>query len=219
MTEKTDRISGELPAEDNLVTAVHRILHASPQPLTLAKIHSLLPTAYRSVTLMELSEILGRQVAAHVLCQYPKYRSAHDRYWDRTMAVHVGDLLRSVLQQGPLPWSMLRRRLPIYAQAAQAEAVLKEQLSQSLLFRYPRMGRNAERYGLEPCDPKEYLRRELERVFQRLGHLGFSQAQLKAGALELLHDEEWGVPAEAPAPSQTSEIPSEQLPIDQPTIR
>jgi len=218
MTEKTDRIPGELPAEDDLVTAVHRILHASPQPLTLAKIHSLLPATFRSVSLIELSEILGRQVAAHVLCQYPKYRSAHDRYWDRTMAVHVGDLLRSILQQGPLPWSILRRRLPIYAQAL-AEAVLKEQLSQGLLFRHPRMGRNAERYGLEPCDAKVYLRREFERVFQRLGQLGFSQAQLKAGALELLHDEEWGLPAEAPAPSQTSEIPSDQLPIDQPTIR
>jgi len=218
MTEKTDRIPGELPAEDDLVTAVHRILNASPQPLTLAKIHSLLPATFRAVTLIELSEILGRQVAAHVLCQYPKYRSAHDRYWDRTMAVHVGDLLRSILQQGPLPWSILRRRLPIYAQA-QAEAVLKEQLSQGLLFRHPRMGRNAERYGLEPCDAKVYLRREFERVFQRLGQLGFSQAQLKAGALELLHDEEWGLPAEAPAPSQTSEIPSDQLPIDQPTIR
>ena len=113
---------------------------------------------------------------------------------------------------------ILRRRLPIYVQAL-AEAVLKEQLSQGLLFRHPRMGRNAERYGLEPCDAKVYLRREFERAFQRLGQLGFSQAQLKAGALELLHDEEWGLPAEAPAPSQTSEIPSDQLPIDQPTIR
>jgi hypothetical protein len=219
MTKKTERMPGELPAEDDLVTAVHRILHASPQPLTLAKIHSLLPATFRSLTLIELSEVMGRQVAAHVLWQYPKYRSAHDRYWDRTMAVHLGALLRSVLQQGPLPWSILRRRLPIYAQA-QAETVLKEQLNQGLLFRHPRMGRNAERYGLEPCDVKEYLRRELERAFQRLDHLGFSQAQLKAGALELLHEEEWGLPAEAPIPSQPSETPSEQgLPIDQPTIR
>jgi hypothetical protein len=216
MTEKADRIPGELPAEDDLVTAVHRILQASPQPLTLVKIHSLLPAAFRSVTMTELSEILSRQVAAHVLWQYPKYRSAHDRYWDRTMAVHVGDLLRAVLQDGPLPWSILRRRLPIYAQG-QAEAVLKEQLTQGRLFRHPRMGRSAERYGLEPSDVKEYLRRELGQVFQQLGQLGFSQAQLKAGALELMHDEEWGVPAEAPAPSQTSEMPSELSPVDQPT--
>ena len=209
MMENVEQGEGAVPAEDDLVTAVHRILSASPQPLTLAKIHSLLPAAFRSLSLSQLSEILERQVAAQVLFQYPKYRSAHDRYWDRTMAVHVGDLLRAVLQQGPLPWSILRRRLPIYAQA-QAEAVLKEQLSQGLLFRHPRMGRNAERYGLEPCDAKVYLRRELEGVFHRLEQLGFSQVQLKAGALELLHDEEWGTPAEspasaeAPAPAQTS---------------
>jgi len=218
MTEKTDRIPGESPVEDDLLTAVHRIMQASPQPLTLAKIHSLLPASFRSVTLLGLSEILGRQVTAHVLWQYPKYRSGHDRYWDRTMDVHVADLLRAVLKQGPLPWSILRRRLPIYAQA-QAETVLKEQVSQGFLFRHPRMGRNAERYGLEPCDVKEYLRRELEEVFQRLNQLGFNKPQLKAGALELLHDEEWGLPADAPAPSQVPEVSSEPLPIDQPTTR
>jgi hypothetical protein len=216
MTDKTEQGSGALAAEDDLVTAVHRILNASPQPLTLAKIHSLLPPGFRSLSLSQLSEILDRQVAAHVLFQYPKYRSSHDRYWDRTMAVHVADLLRAVLQDGPLPWSVLRRRLPIYAQA-QAEGVLKDQLSRGQLFRHPRIGRNAERYGLEPSDAKQYLRRELAQVFQRLGQLGFNQAQLKAGALELLHEEEWGLPAEAPTRSQTSEMPLEGLPIDQPT--
>jgi hypothetical protein len=217
MTENTGREPAELPAEDDLVTAAHRILQASPEPLTLAKIHRLLPAAFRSVSLTELSENLDRQVAAHVLWQYPKYRSAHERYWDRDMAVHVGDLLRGVLHQGPLPWSVLRRRLPIYAQV-QAEAVLKTLVMQGRLFRHPRLGRAAERYGQEPCDAKKYLRRELERVFQRLEKLGFSQAQLKAGALELLHDEEWGLPAEAPAASQTTESLTEALPIDQPTI-
>ena len=143
MMENVEQGEGAVPAEDDLVTAVHRILSASPQPLTLAKIHSLLPAGFRSLSLSQLSEILERQVAAHVLFQYPKYRSGHERYWDRTMAVHVGDLLRAVLQDGPLPWSVLRRRLPVYAQA-QAEAVLKEQLARGLLFRHPRIGRNAE---------------------------------------------------------------------------
>jgi hypothetical protein len=215
MTEKIGRAPAETTAEDDLVTAVHRILQASPQPLTLIKIHRLLPAAFRSVSPTELSEILDRQVAAHVLCQYPKYRSAHERYWDREMAVHVGELLRGVLQQGPLPWSALRRRLPIYAQA-HAEAVLKTLVVQGRLFRHPRLGRAAERYGLEPCDAKEYLRLELEDVFRRLGGLGFSQGQLKAGALELLHEEEWGLSSETPASSQPLETLT--LPIDQPTI-
>ena len=222
MMENVEQGEGAVPAEDDLVTAVHRILSASPQPLTLAKIHSLLPAGFRFLSLSQLSEILERQVAVHVLFQYPKYRSGHDRFWDRAMAVHLADLLRAVLRQGPLPWSTLRRRLPIYAQA-QAEAVLKDQLTQGRLFRHPRLGRNAERYGLEPCDAKAYLRRELERVFQRLGQLGFSHSQLKSDALELLHDEEWGVPGQASSLAQTPEKSSQEMqpdlsPLDQPTI-
>jgi hypothetical protein len=222
MTDKIGPAPGGSPSEDDLVTAIHRLLQNSPQPLTLAKIHSLLPAPFRSVNLSDLSDVLNRQVAAHVLCQYPKYRSAHDRFWDRSMAVHVAELLQGVLRQGPLPWSTLRRRLPIYARA-QAESVLKEQLIQGRLFRHPRLGRAAERYGLEPCDAKAYLRHELERVFQRLAHLGFSQPQLKAGALELLHEEQWGMPLEAsPLPrtpeKSPQEIQPELSPSDQPTI-
>ena len=222
MTEEIGQAPGVLPSEDDVVTAIHRLLQASPQPLTLARIHSLLPASFRSLSLSDVSDVLSRQVAAHVLCQYPKYRSGHDRFWDRAMAVHLADLLRAVLRQGPLPWSTLRRRLPIYAQA-QAEAVLKDQLTQGRLFRHPRLGRNAERYGLEPCDAKAYLRRELERVFQRLGQLGFSHSQLKSDALELMHDEEWGVPGQASSLAQTPEKSSQEMqpdlsPLDQPTI-
>jgi hypothetical protein len=222
MTDKIGPAPGGLPSEDDLVTAIHRLLHNSPQPLTLAKIHSLLPAPFRSVNLSDLSEVLNRQVAAHVLCQYPKYRSAHDRFWDRSMAVHLGDLMEGILRQGPLPWSTLRRRLPLYARA-QAETVLKEQVMQGRLFRHPRLGRAAERYGLEPCDTKAYLRRELERVFERLGHLGFNQAQLQADALELLHDEQWGVSSQtAPSTRLSEETPPEMQPelppADQPPI-
>jgi hypothetical protein len=222
MTEKIGQAPGVLPTEDDLVTAIHRLLQASPQPLTLARIHSLLPTSFRSVSLSDLSDVLNRQVAAHVLCQYPKYRSTHDGFWDRSMAVHLADLLQGVLRRGPLPWSTLRRRLPIYARA-QAETVLKEQVIQGRLFRHPRLGRAAERYGLEPCDAKAYLRRELERIFQRLEQLGFSQSQLRAGALELLHDEEWGLPGEPSSLARTPEKSSQEMqpelsPLDQPTI-
>src|SRR5260370_23352534 len=45
--------------------------------------------------------------------------------------------------------------------------------------------------GLQPPDAKDYLRSELAEVFRDLEQLGFSQAQLRAAALELLHDEEW----------------------------
>src|SRR6266849_3311528 len=222
MTEEIGQAPGVLPSEDDLVTALHGLLQASPQPLTLAKIHSLLPASFRSLSLSDLSDVLSRQVAAHVLCQYSRYRSPHDRFWDRSMAVHVADLLQGVLRRGPLPWSTLRRRLPIYARG-QAETVLKEQVIQGHLFRHPRLGRAAERYGLEPCDAKAYLHRELERIFQRLQRLGFSHSQLKSDALELLHDEEWGVPGEASSLAQTPEKSSQEMqpdlsPLDQPTI-
>jgi len=51
----------------------------------------------------------------------------------------------------------------------------------------------------------------LAAVFQSLGKLGFTEGQIREGALELLHDEEWApsrivapnpdVPAQAPARS------------------
>jgi hypothetical protein len=192
------------PAATDLTTAVQRVLAGSSEPLTLSKIRSRLPSAYRSLDLKELAEVLQRQVAANVLYQYPKYRSPQDRFWDRGMAVHVACLIRAALEEGPLPWSALRRKLPAYAQGA-AQAVLDEQIAQGLLHRHPRGGsRGAERLAVRPPDPKDYLREELPALFTRLSALGFTRPQLRAAALELLHEEEWDVappapPAEAPA--------------------
>jgi hypothetical protein len=211
MAVAIDQPPTEVPADDDLVSAVHRVLQASQEPLTLTKIRSQLPQWFRSVRLEELAETLRRQVAANVFYQYPKYRSPQDRFWDRPLPIHLADLLRSALQEGPLPWSVLRRKLPGYAQS-QAEPILKEQLVQGRIFRYPRLGRSAERYGLSPPDPKEYLRREILAMFQSLEALGFPQAQLRAGALELLHEEEWSA-AEAPAqPVSSEEPPSQAVP-------
>jgi hypothetical protein len=214
MTEVIDRTPTEAPAEDDLVSAVHRVLQASPEPLTLTKIRSQLPQWFRTVGLEELAESLRRQVAANVLYQFPKYRSPQDRFWDRPLPVHVAALLRGALQDGPLPWSVLRRKLPGYAQS-QAEPILKEQLVQGLIFSYPRLSRNAERYGLNPPDPKEYLRREIAAVFQRLEALGFKSSQLRAGALELLHEEEWAPLAEPPAhPPAGEEAANQPSPLE-----
>jgi hypothetical protein len=197
MAEVIDRALKEVPAEDDLVSALQRLLQASPNPLTLAKIRALLPATFRSVSQDALVESLQRQVAAHVFCQYPKYRSSQDRFWDRPMTVHIADLLRAALSTEPLPWSILRRRLPIYAQA-QAETVMKELITQKLIFRHPRMGRSAERFGLQPPDAREYLIREIGGVFERLTRLGFAPAELRAGAIELLHEEEWSSTPDAP---------------------
>jgi hypothetical protein len=204
------------PAEADLAAAIHRVLAASDEPLTLPKLRSKLPTALRGTSPEELTECLRRQVAANVVIQYPKYRSQQDRYWDRTMPVHVAGLLRAALQEGPLGWSDLRRKLPPYAQGP-AEGVLAEQVAQGLLFRHPAAGkRGGPRYGAQPPNPRDYLREELAGVFQRLERLGFSQTQLRAGALELLHDEEWAptTPAARTAAGPESAVGEETEPAD-----
>ncbi|HEV3260907.1 MAG TPA: hypothetical protein VG013_28910 [Gemmataceae bacterium] len=226
MTQVIDSTHTEAAAGTDLVAAVQQVLRASDEPLTLSKIRAHLPSRFRSMGLEELAEALHRQVAANVLVQYPKYRSQQDRFWDRPMAVHVTALLRLTLEEGPLAWSELRRKLPAYAQA-QAEAVLAEQVAQGALYRHPKAGRGGERFGVAPADPKDYLRTELVAVFHRLEQLGFNQAQLREGALELLHEEEWAQPATAgdqpvaePArkPEQASaEAPSGQEPSPEPT--
>jgi hypothetical protein len=195
MTQTTEKQQGEAAVEQpDLGTEVRRVLEASTEPLTLSKIRSALPARQRGITLEDLAEGLRRQVAASVVIQYPKYRSQQDRFWDRPMPVHVAWLLRTVLQEAPLALSELRRKLPAYA-LPHAEVVLQEQLAQGLLYRLPKTaGRGKERFSVSPPDAKEYLRPELVTLFGRLEQLGFSQAQLRAGALELLHEEEWASP-------------------------
>jgi hypothetical protein len=211
MTQLVDRNPTEAAPETDLAGAVCQVLRASTEPLTLAKIRSLLPAAFRQVTPEDLAANLQRQVAANVLTQYPRYRSQQDRFWDRPMAEHIARLLENALQAGPLAWSELRRKLPAYAQG-QAEPVVQDLLARGRLHRHPRTGRNAERYGLHPADAKDYLRPELTVVFQRLERLGLSRPQVRVAALELLHEEEWDVappeqashgarPEAAPAPA------------------
>lgn len=182
-------------SSDDLVAAIHRVLAASSEPMTLSKIRSHLPTQMRADN---LEDVLRRQVAANVLHQFPKYRSQHDRYWDRPMPVHIAALIKSTLEEGALAGSELRRKLPAYAQA-QSETVLQELLTRKELYTHPRTGRGGERFGVRPPDPKDYLRAELSDVIHRLEKLGFNQSQIRAGALELLHDDEWK--PEAPKPS------------------
>jgi hypothetical protein len=200
MTQTIDQNAAEAAPETDMVAAVLRVLAASTEPLTVSKIRAKLPAPFRTASLEELTDTLQRQVAANVLSQYPKYRSQQDRFWDRPMEIHLAALFREVLAESPLAWAELRRKLPAYAvdPLTRAEAVLAELLAQGTLHRHPRSGkRGGERYGLQPPDAKDYLRSELAEVLCNLEQLGFSQAQLRAAALELLHDEEWS-PTPAP---------------------
>jgi hypothetical protein len=199
MTPTVDQPPVQTGTDTDLSAAILRVLAGSEEPLTLSKIRSQLPTALRSITLEDLTDALQRQVAANMAFQYPKYRSAQDRFWDRPMPVHIAALLRQTVEAGPLPWSELRRKLPAYA-VGQAEAVLHEQVRQGLLHRHPRQSpRGGDRYGTQPPQARDYLQPELSRVFQNLEQLGFSQAQIRQEAIQLLHDEEWA-PASPPVP-------------------
>jgi hypothetical protein len=210
MTQTIDQKPTETSPETDLVAAALRVLAASSGPLTVSKIRAKLQTPFRAASLEELTDTLQRQVAASVLYQYPKYRSQQDRFWDRPMEAHLAGLLRETLQEGPLGWVELRRKLPAYAvdPLARAEAVLMELVAQGELHRHPRSGkRGGDRFGLQPPDAKDYLRSELSAVFCDLEQLGFSEAQLRAAALELLHDEEWSPTAVPAQPSAQEAIP------------
>jgi len=177
----------------DIIEGVHSVLRESSEPLTPAKIRGLLPRGLRFMSLPELGDLIERQVAARVLRRFPRYRSQHERFWDRPMEVHLARLIRNVLADGPLSWPELRRRLPPYARI-QAEAVLHEQLANGELFRLPPSGRAGARFGILPPDPREYLRPELIGVFRRLQAMGFAWSQLLSAALELLHEEAWECP-------------------------
>lgn len=204
MTQQViDQTSREAPAESDLTAAVQRVLAESAEPLTLSKIRAALPSAFRRMPLEELAEALQRQVAATVLRQYPKYRSAQDRFWDRPMPVHVAQLIRITLEERPLAWSQLRRKLPSYA-VAHAEAVLQELVAQGQVHCHPPAGsRGRERFGMRQPDPKDYLRMELPGLFRRLQQLGFTDSQLREAAMELLQEAEWSQVEQAPSQPET----------------
>jgi hypothetical protein len=189
----------------DLVAAIQQVLRNSEEPLTVSKVRAKLPMRFRE---MNLEEALQRQVTANVLYQYPKYRSAQDRFWDRPMPEHIKYLLRQALENGALAWSELRRKLPGYA-LDRAEGVLNDEVTQGRLHRHPRQGRGGERFGLEPASAKDYVRDELKKLFERMTPLGFTHAQLRIGALEVLHEEEWASPT-PPAAQQQPEAPTQQ---------
>jgi hypothetical protein len=198
MTEVLDQTLPQAPNEADLVAALQRILAASAEPLTPSKIRSQLPANLRGLTPEQLTELLRRRVNANVLYEYSPYRSQQRRYWDRPPAVHVVAVIRAALQEGPLTWSQLRRKLPDHVRP-RAEEALKAQVEQGLLHEHPRAGsRSGTRYGLEPPNPREPLRQELVRLFDRLQRdWGFTRTQLCEAALDLLHEEEWDSPPAA----------------------
>lgn len=208
MTQLFEQAAPPATTDADLVTAVQHALKGSEEPLTVSKIRAHLPTALRAISPEELTAVLQRQVTANVLYQFPKYRSQQDRFWDRPMPIHIAALLRETLAEDALNWSELRRKLPQYAQEP-ATAILESELAQGRLYRHPRTGRGGERFGVRPPDPKDYLRTELQAVFQQLTQMGFTDAQLRAGALELLHEEEW---SSSPAPAPAAAAPATENP-------
>jgi len=204
MTQLVQPTPAPAPAETgDLVAAIQQVLRNSEEPLTVSKLRAKLPMRFRE---MNIEEALRRQVTATVLYQYPKYRSAQDRFWDRPMPEHIKFLLRQALENGPLPWSELRRKLPAYA-LDQAEEVLKEEVTQGRLHGHPRQGRGGERFGVEPARAKDYVREELKKLFERMTALGFTPEQLRTGAIEALHEEEWA----SASPSDTAQEPTSPI--------
>jgi hypothetical protein len=207
LVDQPDTTTTTTPDSD-LLSAVRSVLEASSEPLTLSKIRAGLPGRLRALELDALAEVLRRQAAANVLVQYPKYRSQQDRFWDRPMPVHLQGLLRATLEERPLPWSELRRKLPDYAKTL-AEEVLEEQVAKGVLFRHPPLNsRTGPRFGVNGPDAREYLRPELAKVFERLEQAGFTRAELREGAMGLLSEEEWSTPAAA----------KEESPADSPSL-
>jgi hypothetical protein len=207
MTDVIDQTAVATATETDLVAMIQQVLQGSEEPLTLSKLRAQLPVSLRSTSLEALEETLQRQVAANVLYHYPKYRSPQNRYWDRPMPIHLAYLLRTTLHEKPLSLSELRRKLPDYAKT-DAETILDQEVSQGRLHRHPpQSSRSGPRFGARRPDPKDYLDVELSGVFKRLHPLGFKQEELRAAALELLHDEEWAPATEPPAAEAASPPP------------
>lgn len=182
----------QVPTRMDLVDVIRMVLKASDEPLTINKIRERLPRPYDTIGRVELMELLDRQVAANVLVMCPKYRSAQNRYWDRSLREHAQVLLRESLAAGPMPWSELRKRFPKYLRHL-AESVLNEELARGVIYRHPPATPHAGfRYATEPADVRRYVARELEESVARLVGQGLGMAEVREAYLHLLHELEWG---------------------------
>jgi hypothetical protein len=176
----------------DVVEAIRQVLRASEEPLTPARIHAALIARHWHVSLEAIADVLERQVAAQVLVLFPKYRSRQDRYWDRPLRVHVEQLLRKCLRDGPMTRACLRRRLPGYARIL-ADGAIDGLLVHGRIHQHPGSGggRVGPRLGLHPPDPRAHVRPELAALFGRLQRLGYRRAQLRDAVLSILHEEAW----------------------------
>ena len=175
----------------DLVDAIRGVLQASGEPLTLPRILERLPEPYRDVRLEDLTELLERQVRAHVLVGCPKYRSAQDRYWDRPLREHATVLLHEAIKEGPMSWTDLRKKLPKYLRHL-AESALNEELAKGTIHRHPpATSRRGPRYAHQPADVRCYASKELHEMLARLEQCGFARADARDSLMQLLQEEEW----------------------------
>ncbi len=175
-------------AQTDLVDAVREVLRHSAEPLTIPRIRERLPMP---IGIGELTDVLHRQLAAHVLVMCPKYRSSQDRYWDRPLREHAKVVLSEALRGGPLPWADLRKKFPKYLRHL-ADSVLNEELAKETIFRHPpTSARTGPRYALEPANVRSYAKKELHEMLTRLEHFGFGRAESREAIEQLLQEEEW----------------------------
>lgn len=176
----------------DLVDAVREVLRHSAEPLTIPRIRERLPMPLGAIRIEELTDVVQRQLAAHVLVMCPKYRSSQDRYWDRPLREHAKVVLGEALRSGPMSWADLRKKFPKYLRHL-ADSVLNEELAKETIFRHPptsaRMG--GPRYGLKPADVRSYANKELHDMLTRLEQCGFGRAESREAIVQLLQEEEW----------------------------
>jgi hypothetical protein len=177
--------------QTDLVDAVREILRHSAEPLTIPRIRERLPIALRTIGIEELTDVLQRQLAAHVLVMCPKYRSSLDRYWDRPLREHAKVVLGEALRGGSMSWADLRKKFPKYLRHL-ADSVLNEELAKETIFRHPpTSARMGPRYALEPADVRSYANNELQEMLTRLEHCGFARAEVREAIVQLLQEDEW----------------------------
>jgi hypothetical protein len=177
--------------QTDLVDAVREVLRHSAEPLTIPRIRERLPLPLGAIGIEELTDVLHRQLAAHVLVMCPKYRSSQDRYWDRPLREHAKVVLGEALKGGPMSWADLRKKFPKYLRHL-ADSVLNEELAKETIFRHPpASARMGPRYALEPADVRSYANKELREMLARLEQCGFGRAESREAIVQLLQEEEW----------------------------
>ncbi|MCR4412994.1 MAG: hypothetical protein NUV77_11295 [Thermoguttaceae bacterium] len=214
--------AAQLAPDSAVLDAMRSVLDASPEPIAVSKLKSILKGPLRRgeaevVALLEAERSAGR------VFRYAPYSGKSPRYGRQSPEVYARQLALAALARKAQTLrdveQSVGKRLKDYT-AADWKRLVEQLVAEKAVFPAPGpTARSAVRYSLHPPDPRDYLRsvvarwrRNLDQIAGRLADFGIPSTEVTAAALEMLGDAVGRRPASGEASPLADSGPSPRQP-------